>query len=327
MANSTLAQIKKKVRRLSASPSINQLTESDLEDYIDQFYEFDFPSHLKIWNLYDTLEFYTNPNEDEYTFDTDLYHAVNHPVYIDGYEAFYTQSRDEFFRIYPKLSNEVTGPVGDGSAGPYTFTLSSVPVLKRAVTLSVIDSTGATQSCHDLPDTPVSSTGTFVDNTAPFATLGTIDYVTGIITITWTNTIDAVQTTKASVSSYEPSRPSAMLFFADKFTLRPVPDKVYRVTVNVYKKPSQLLSNDTHSADNEPDVKQWWQYIAFGAAIKILQDRQDMESIQNLMPFFKEQEALILYRTATQQAEERTATIYSQQIGNTNGAFGGFNGF
>ena len=313
MANSTLAVIKKKTRRLAAVPSINQLSDSDLEEYIDTFYEMDFPSHLKTWNLHDKFEFFTQANEDQYAFDTDLFHAVLPPVYIDGYQSFYSQSRDEFFRIYPKLSTTQTGPSGDSTAGPYPFTLNALPVLKRQVTISVVDITGASQGVQDVP-TAVNDTGNLVDVTDNVTVRGTINYVTGAVSVTWPNTIDPAESIVSRFHAYKASRPAAMLFFNDYFILRPVPDGVYRVVVEVYKKPSQLLSANDHSSSNTPDVQQWWQYIAFGAAIKILQDRQDVESIQNIMPFFKEQEALIIYRTATQQAPERTATIYVDQL-------------
>jgi len=325
MSDSTLAQIKKKVRRLTASPSTNQLTESDLEEYIDTFYEQDFPSHLKTWNLHDKLEFFTIANEDQYAFDTDLYHGVLPPVYIDGFQSFYSQSREEFFRIYPKLSTEQTALAGDGSGGPYSFTLNALPVLKRQVTVSAVATDGSTQSASDVPDSPTSDTGTWVDNVTGLALAGTINYVTGACTITFTGSIASTENIIARFSAYQANRPAAMLFFNDYFILRPVPDKVYRVSVEVYKKPSQLLSATSHSDANTPDVQQWWQYIAFGAAIKVLQDRQDMESIQNILPFFKEQEGLIIYRTALQQAPERTATIYTDQLQGPigNRAFGG----
>lgn len=314
MSDSTLEQIKKKVRRLTGNPSPNQLSDSDLEEYIDTFYEQDFPSHLKIWNLHDKLEFFTIANEDRYDFDTDLYHAVVPPVYIDGYQSFYSQSREEFFRIYPKLITEQTAATGTGAAGPYTFTLSSVPVLKRQVTVSAVDTAGATQIAEDVPDTPTSNTGTWRDATTGAVLAGTINYVTGACTITFASAIPTTESVIARFSAYQANRPAAMLFFNDYFVLRPVPDKVYRVVVEVYKKPTQLLSASNHSDANTPDVQQWWQYIAFGAAIKVLQDRQDMQAIENIVPFFKEQEALILYRTATQQAPERTATIYTDQL-------------
>lgn len=315
MSKSTLLQIKKKVRRLTASPSTNQLSEADLEEAIDTFTEHDFPSHLKIWNLHSTYEFFTQANEDRYSFDTDLYHAVLPPVYVDGYQSFYTQSRDGFYKQYPEISIEQTADTGNGTAGPYAFTLSSLPVMKRQVTVSAVDSVGTTQSARDVPDTPTSDTGTWVDNNTGAVLAGAINYVTGVCTITFAAIIPTTESVLARSSPYQASRPGTILFFKDYFLLRPVPDKVYRVSVEVYQKPSQLFSSSDWSASNAPDVDQWWQYIAFGAAMKVLQDRQDIESIQNILPFFKEQENLILYRTATQQVPERTATIFTQQSG------------
>jgi len=325
MSKSTLQQIKTKVRRLTASPSPNQLSESDLEEYIDTFYEQDFPSALKTWNLRSNLEFFTVANEDQYPFDTDKYQAVLPPVYIDGYQSFYSQSQDEFFKIYPRLSTEQNAGLGDGSNGPYSFTLSAVPVLKRQVTVSAVATDGSTMSASDVPASPTSNSGTWIDNVTGAALAGSINYVTGACAITFTNSIASTENITVRTSPYQASRPGAMLFFKDYFILRPVPDKVYRVAIEVYQTPSQLLSSNDHSDSNVTDVKQWWQYIAFGAAIKVLQDRQDMDSIQNIIPFFKEQENLILYRTATQQAPERTATIYTDQAGfaSSNQGFGG----
>jgi len=320
MSKSTLLQIKKKVRRLTASPSTNQLSESDLEEYIDVFYEQDFPAALKLWNTHNKYEFFTIPNEDQYPFDTDAYQAALPPVYFDGIQGFYSQSRDEFFSIYPKLNIEQNTGSGDGSAGPYSFTLNQLPVLKRAVTVYATATDGSTMSASDVPDDPASATGTWIDNVTGSALAGAINYVTGVCTISFTTAIASTESIMAKFSPYTGSRPSALLFFKNYFILRPVPDKVYRVSIEVYQTPSQLMSASNHSDANTPDVKQWWQYVALGAAIKILEDRQDIESIQNIMPAFRHQEALILYRTATQQGPERTATIYTNQTG------GSFNG-
>ena len=315
MSLSTLAQIKKKVRRLSASPSPNQLSENDLNEYIDTFYEQDFPAALKLWNTHNNYEFFTIPNEDRYSFDTDKYQAVLPPVYIDGLQGFYSQSREEFFNIYPKLNIDQNAGPGDGSAGPYSFTLNQLPVLKRAVTVYATATDGSTMSASDVPNSPTSDSGTWIDNVTGLALVGAINYVTGVCTITFTTNIALTENITATFSPYTASRPSALLFFKDYFVLRPVPDKVYRVSIEVYQTPTQLMSANDHSDANFPDIKQWWQYIAIGAALKVLQDRQDMESVMNIMPIFKEQEALITYRTATQQAPERTSTIYTNQTG------------
>ena len=71
-----------------------------------------------------------------------------------------------------------------------------------------------------------------------------------------------------------------------------------------------------------PELSEYWQYIAYGAAKKIFEDRMDQESVQLIMPEFKEQETLIQRRTIDQQSNERSATIYTENVGPTPGGFG-----
>ena len=73
----------------------------------------------------------------------------------------------------------------------------------------------------------------------------------------------------------------AVLFYDDAFIFRPVPDQPYRAQVQVYIQPTQLLE------EGSPQLYEWWQYIAYGAAKKIFEDRTDFESVQTLMPEFK----------------------------------------
>jgi hypothetical protein len=106
---------------------------------------------------------------------------------------------------------------------------------------------------------------------------------------------------------YVPSRPQGMLFFDNTFTLRPVPDKSYAVNLEVDLRPTELLA-----AGTKPDLEQWWQYIAYGAAKKIFEDNNDYDSVQQIMPEYKLQERLVLRKTLMQQASERTPSIYAQ---------------
>lgn len=313
MSLSTLEQIKKKVRRLTASPSINQLTDEDLEEYIDTFYDQDIPSALKLWNLQDTVQIYTQVNEEQYIFDTTLYKDIVKPLYIDGREAFYSQSEAEFYRMYPKITQEYSGSAGDGTAGPYSFTLSALTVMKRTFTASVVDSTGNTLVVYDSPQIIDNTTGDLIDSTDNATIRGTVNYVTGAVSITWSSNIPTTQTIKVKYVPYTAARPDGILFFNNKIILRPVPDEVYRLDITVYRRPSTLLSANNHADSNEPIVADWWQYIAYGAAIKILQERQDMDSVANHYPEFQKQESLIMYRKAKQLSQQRTGTIYAQQ--------------
>ena len=84
--------------------------------------------------------------------------------------------------------------------------------------------------------------------------------------------------------------------------------------MEVDKRPSELLNGA-----QMPELSEWWQYIAYGAARKVLQDRMDMDTLAMIEPEYKKQESLVLRRTIVQQTTQRTSTIYTEQ---TAGAYG-----
>ena len=117
---------------------------------------------------------------------------------------------------------------------------------------------------------------------------------------------------------YAANRPQGALYYNNIITLRPVPDQVYPVNIMAFKTPLALLA----SGDN-PLLKQWWQYLAYGAAKKIFEDSQDPEGVTAILPEFRAQEAMVLRRTLVQNANQRSATIYQEQAGLF--AYGNFN--
>jgi len=65
-ALTTLSQIYTKVRRLVRAPSTMQLSNSDINDYINTFILYDLPESLRLFNLRKTFTFYTTPYVDTY---------------------------------------------------------------------------------------------------------------------------------------------------------------------------------------------------------------------------------------------------------------------
>jgi hypothetical protein len=294
------------------------LSDATLTDYINDFLLYDMPEQLRLFTFRKTLTFYTQPNIDVYEtnlVDTDdpLYDFKNavitthDPVYVAGYRVLFTQSRDEFFNIYPALQATQNIGVGDAATTNFTGTLSSTPLLRYNVLFESIDANNDGMSIYD-----EDGDGTLYGD---FGAPSTIDYVTGEYDITFNAAPGAGEKVEAQIVSYQAARPQAVLYFDNKFTLRPVPDKPYQVRIETYIRPTELLDNP-----DEPVLEQHWQYIAIGAAKKIFEDRMDMESAQAIMPMFKEQELLVQRRTIVQQSNERSATIYTQQAGlNPNG--------
>ncbi len=313
---STLDRIRTKIRRLTASPSQTQITDAEIDDQINTFYLFDVPESIRVLNLRDEFNFYTDPTVDAYIFPRNKFVNVYQPIYIAGYQSFYTQSREQFFRIYPQLEFEQDVGSGDGSTTTFSFQLNNAPVLRAyeysgdpavfsRVFVSFTDSAGESVIARD------DGEGGFLSEDGETVIPGNIDYTTGSITdLDFSPEIPpSGSTLTAQYVSYEASRPEALLFYADTFFLRPVPDKAYKVSMEVLRQPTLLFGDS-----DTPQLEEWWQYLAYGAAKKILEDRQDMASVAAIMPEFHHQELLAMRRTSDQLAQERSATIYTEQV-------------
>jgi len=310
---SKLSNIRIKVRRLVRSPSSAQISEDDINEYINTFILYDFPEHLRSFYLRSTITFYTDPYVDTYRSDSvdatsplynfkNKYLTTHGPIYIAGYPAFFSQSREQFFNTYPMLNSIAsTGNTGDGATTLFTGTLSAIPVLAGSVIFTSIDANNNGVILKDDGDGNIVLPGGGV--TAP---VSTINYVTGAYAINFPIAPALAADIKSQTVPYVAARPQSVCYFENAFILRPVPDQVYAVNIEVNKRPTELLAD----AD-EPGLSEWWQYIAYGAAKKILEDRLDSESIQEIMPEFKNQETLLLRRTIVQQSNERVATIYT----------------
>ncbi len=309
---STLGDIRIKVRRLTGSPSTTQLTDVQIDEYVNTYYSYDMPQQLRLFNLRVEYEFYTQPNVDAYQFPRNTYRTVSPPLYVGGVEAFWSQSEEQFYRIYPQNEFIEELATGTGIEGPYPFTFTNTPFLRgytaasdpatifSQVLVSGVDALGGNQIARDN-----GAGGWIAENGDALA--GAINYTTGVGSITFANAVTGV--INGQNIPYQASRPLALLFFNDIFFLRPVPDQAYKVSMEAYRTPTQLLAD----AD-EPVLNEWWQYLAFGAAKKVLEDRLDIDGLAKIMPLLEEQQRLVLRRTIVQQTNERTATIYVEQI-------------
>lgn len=323
---STLNKIRIKIRRLTRSPSSSQLTDADIDEYVNTFILYDFPNEIRLDALRDNLVFYTAPNVDTYKNNTtdpndplynflNKYYRIQTPAYIGGNRAYLTESEEEFYYQYPRTTTEDTIATGDGVSVFFVGKLSRPNALRNFVTFSSVDTSGNPIEAYDDGNGNIIGD---VPSTPPGPVLGsnTIDYVTGDYNLEFSNTPDDGQAIYVRYHSYKPSKPYGILLFNEEFTLRPVPDKTYRVQIQAFKRPSELLVGT-----DMPDLAQWWQYIAYGAAIKVFQDRSNLEGVQELMPEYKRQELLILRKTISQLSDERAATLYAQQakiVGNNN---------
>lgn len=320
---STLADIRTKVRRLTRTPSTAQLSVVQLDDYINTFVLYDFPEHLRLFTLRETLTFYTIPFVDTYptlavpatdplSNFANRYITIHPPVYIGGRLSTLYQDREGFFSRFPLNQTEETVGNGDGVVTAFAGTLNAtaIPFLPGTVTIGSVDANGNALTLRDVQTGPRVGNLIIPDDATVVA--GTINYVTGVFTFDFNLVGYAPPANGEDViiaqRPYQEAWPHSILYFNNIFTLRPVPDKVYSVDVEMYLRPTELLT-----AGQSPELEQWWQYIAYGSAKKIFEDRMDMQSVQMIMAEFKQQERLVLRRTIVQQTNERVATIYTEQ--------------
>lgn len=341
MANSTLQAIRTKVRRITRSPSLSQISNDQLDEYINTFILYDFPEHLRLFSLRKLLTFYTQPGVDVYKTNTTIttdplynfknkYVAVHPPVFMAGIQSFYTQWRDVFYGYYPQTNTILDTQLrGDASSGPFTGRITApstgLPfILQENVNFNCLDANGTSMIMVDVPisNTIGNLTQANVPLVPPFDTTqdpnNYINYVTGEFVITFPSVTQTSAPIWFEGILYQPGKPLCMLYYEDKFTIRPVPDKTYSIQIEVDVRPTELINST-----DVPQLEQWWQYIAYGAAKKIFEDRMDNDSVQLIMPEFKQQERLVLRTTLTQQANERTVTIYTQGKNYGFGWFGG----
>jgi len=331
----TLQDIRNKVRRITGRTSDSQITNGEIDNYINTFYVYDLPEHLKLDSLKVNYQFLTTANQAIYDFDPEVYLVNMPPVYIAGYQSYMTQSRENFYRVNSTFQyKQDSVAVGNGTPGPYTGILTttyimqgykrnppgaysgSTTVLPRDIIWGILFSgkgvagtNGIAPSINLIDD----GQGNLFDpadlNCNPAAARGTINYITGAFTLTnFASNIDNLQPINAQYVAYRPSRPQSVIYFNNQFMLYPVPDQAYMVSFEAFKYPTSLVN-----VGDTPQLMEWWQLLAYGAADKIFADNADFENMAKFRPLLDEQMRLVQRRTITQYSSERTASIYTEQ--------------
>src|SRR5208337_551963 len=123
-------------------------------------------------------------------------------------------------------------------------------------------------------------------------TVNTINYLTGIANVTFPVAIPAGVNINAQSYYFQTGLPRAILIYNNVITLRSPPDQQYVVELEAYLSPSAFLN--TASAIPFGYMAE---YIARGAARKILSDTGDVEQFNFYEPLFQEQEILVWKRS------------------------------
>lgn len=337
---------------------INISNPAGIDDYINDFYLYDMPEHMRTLKLRNFYTFTTVPNCGTYSVPQNVVQIYD-PIYIDNYQFSWYQSPDTFYRVWPELNfidRNLFTP--NGITTQFQFTLSQAPVQQGTVVIGLqpnIDgqAPGILETFTDLDqpiplDIPVKqyfvNPGPLVGNQGGF---GLIDYLTGLVTISYATAPPVGATSSCHYHPYVASRPRDIMFWQQQLFLRPIPNDTYLVKLMAYMLPTTVISAATNAtirsslyvdpattetsfptpttveiqgfsgnsnslATDLPQFNEWWQMIAYGSALKIFAEDGDWEEHAQLKVRFEEQKLLAQRKTLKQLASQRIPTAYAE---------------
>ena len=144
-----------------------------------------------------------------------------------------------------------------------------------------------------------------------------VDYNDGFISVTFPEVPIQVQ-----CFSIQQGIPTSSLYYNNQLTFLAPPDKAYLVETDCYLTPAAFLSTD-----QAVPFGYMAEYIARGAARKMLSDTGDVEQFAFYELLFREQENLVLRRSSRTKTSTPTPNIFNQGLGNINQSYTGFGGY
>lgn len=280
-----------------------------------------------------------------------VYQGFLSPMFINGSEIPLATQRGDFFRAWPNYIQPLQ-QAGTGDGGTtYTLTLPFMPALQGHVDITGIIANGGstdpivgTAYQNNVPVTSVNpavwvttigadgqpvvvyDSGQFLSSnqglgfltgdvaTSWSSTENVVNYASGVINVTFDVAISAGVPINVQCYFQSQGMPTQALFYNNVLTLRTVPDTSYLVEVDAYLTPAAFLSTGAAIP-----FAYMCEYLARGAARKMLSDTGDTEQFFFYEPLFVEQEALVWKRSQRQVTSTRTQTIFSAPSSQSSG--------
>ena len=370
-----LTNLRSKVRKLSGTPSTNQLSDADLDEYIENFYLQDLMAMLNLEELDDWYYLRTYENIERYGTLPENF-SLKGPAYVNGRLVSLFDDETLFFEDYPQTyqSRENVG-TGDGATTNFTGTLSENPISPQNLIfdddlevfsprkLEIDALTAASNAAVTTRQNHLLSTGDLVmiskisegmlqinnrvskitktSNTAftldsvdsssftaytsggeviPMSVVplegnlggtGTATISTGAFDITFATAPASSQDIRANYEAYRAGEPDAVLWNDREVIVRPVPDATYDVKIGVSSRPRDLRDSDGNfDADATLARDDWGKFVCYGAAIDILNDRNQQEIAAALMPQFSQLKEQVMSRWIRNYRGERSVPSF-----------------
>lgn len=279
-----------------------------------------------------------------------VYQGFMEPFRVNGIPGGFFTQNSTFYNNWPQYSQPlVQAGIGDGT-DTYTLALPFAPALRGHVDItgiiaadSAVDPIVGTSVDSAVPKTSIYSQvfitttnsvgaqlvvqdsgqflstnvnlGLLTGNIAPTwgSTTNVVDYEAGTLEVTFDTNIPSGFPINVQSVFIQPGLPRSALFYNNVITLLPPPDDTgYRIEFDAYLTPAAFLSTGASIP-----FAYMCEYIARGAARKIMSDTGDWEQFMAYEPLFKEQETLVWKRSQRIFTSTQAPTIYSSN--NVNG--------
>lgn len=285
-----LQGIRDNIRKM-VGMTVAQLPDVDVDQYINDYYLYKMPQELSTYKLYSWYEFNTIPNQDVYPVNQD-YVVVEPPAYCSGWPVTFYQDPTQFYSVFNQVKARQN--LGQGNGGTaYAFNMTYAPYVRGTVMIS-----SGIESFND------DSLGILTSN---LGGTGTINYLTGAVTLNFFAAVASTTTITAEGENYVAAQPSAILFYKQTFIIRPVPDIAYGMKIKILLRPTELIG-----ANDEPQYREWYDLIGLGASLEIFKDRGDFDLLGQFSQLYEQEVLIAQRRTLIQMSNQRTPSRYSQ---------------
>ncbi len=137
--DSTVAFMRRKVRRLTASSSTSSLSDASLDEYLNNALLNDFPYAIKLDQMRSVYTFYTEPYIDRYPLDVNFNQGIRAPLYVDGIQGSFFKDRQQFYNLWPRWptkfqqgATSISGVITNVDLTGLTTPLGTVRVVSTA---------------------------------------------------------------------------------------------------------------------------------------------------------------------------------------------------
>jgi len=285
MSTWTLADIRSKVRQVTGRFTSDELSNAELDERINKYYQLRFPAEVKLEQKHTYYQFTTTPNQATYDVSLETYTNYEQPATVNNLSMLWYQDPAIFAEENP-LQYSFSNPwTGDAATVTFTTTITGFPIFPG--TLTIADDTELFQ------DTSTTWTTSNVTLTGSEGGTATINYDTGAVSVTFNAAPADGQLIYLNYVLFQPGRPEAILYYNNQFDLYPPPDQPYIIKMKAYSVVDAL-----EDGTDEPELNEWGPCIAYGTALGIFSDNGETDAYAETTQLHKEQISLILTRTA-----------------------------